>query len=65
MTQYGSHLFAFDLLFLLLHKLGRDSPNIVLGTTQVFPQLSQEQAGILWVQEAGQIDLHLLGVGEL
>lgn len=64
-TQYGSHLFAFDLLLLLLHKLGGDSPDVVLGTTQVFPQLPQEHSGVLWVQEAGQVDLHLLRVGEL
>lgn len=58
-------LFAFDLLLLLLHKLGGDSPDVVLGTTQVLPQLPQEHSGVLWVQEAGQVDLHLLGVGEL
>lgn len=57
-------LFAFYLLLLLLHKLGGDSPDVVLGATQVFPQLPQEHSSVLWVQEAGQVDLHLLGVRE-
>lgn len=58
-------LFALDFLLFLLHKFGRDSPDVVLGTTEVLPQFPQEDASVLGVEEARQVDLHFLWVGEL
>lgn len=57
-------LSLLDLLFLLLQELCRNASIILLGATQQVPQLHLKDASILGVEEARQVDLHVLSIWE-
>lgn len=65
MVASADYLLESDFLFLLLHKFGRDASDGLLGADQQVPQLLQEDASVLAVQETSQVHLHVLGVGIL
>lgn len=55
----------FDLIFLLLQESLGNARNALLSGDQKVPQFTHERTGIPAVQEAGEVDLHFSGVGEL
>jgi len=55
----------FDFFFLLLEELGWNASYILHGTEQEGPQLCHERTSVFGIEEASQINLHLLGVGVL
>jgi hypothetical protein len=46
----------------LVEELLGDAVLILLGAVQHLPELAHEDAGVLPVEEAGQVDLHLAGI---
>ncbi len=58
-------LFAPDFLLLLLDELGGNAPDVLHGAAKQFPELRDEGARVLLVQEASHVDLHVLPVRKL